>query len=374
MPESPCQEIKLELGERSYKINVGSGLTNDIGRYVSDLSQKKRVFVVTDENVYRKHFTALKGNFKKCEKEVIPYCVPAGEQSKSFENLEHLLNHLLTHHAERSDLLVAFGGGIIGDLTGLAASLLKRGMKFLQIPTTLLAQVDSSVGGKTAINTKFGKNLIGTFYQPQCVIIDTDYLTTLPRRQILAGYAEIIKYGLIYDSGFHEWLDSCATDIISLKDKEVLVAAISRSCEIKATIVQADEREGSLRQILNFGHTFGHALEAENHYRDSLLHGEAVGCGMALATRYSHRLDMISKTSAESVINSLESAGLKTCISELEGGPYKADGLVAKMMQDKKTKEGKTPLILLNEVGEAHIRSDVDLSDVQEFLSKEVNR
>lgn len=374
MPESPCQEINVELGERSYKINVGSGLINDIGLYVNDLSQKKRVFIVTDENVFQKHFNALEENLKKCDIEVIPYCVPAGEQSKTFENLEHLLNHLLKHQAERADLLIAFGGGVIGDLTGLAASLLKRGMTFTQIPTTLLAQVDSSVGGKTAINTKFGKNLIGTFYQPQRVIIDIDYLTTLPKRQILAGFAEIIKYGLIYDSEFHEWLDSCAKDIISLKDKEVLVVAISRSCAIKATIVQADEREGSLRQILNFGHTFGHALEAENRYRDSLLHGEAVGCGMGLATRYSHRLDMISKTSAESVINSLESAGLTTCIRELEGGPYKADGLVARMMQDKKTKEGKTPLILLNEIGEPCIRSDVDLSDVQEFLSKEVNR
>lgn len=364
--------IPVDLGDRSYEIYIGFSLIEEIGTLVSDLIQQPKVYVVTDANVGQRHLASVRQNLESSGIEVIPYSVPAGEKSKSFESLKGLLNHLLEHQAERSDLLIALGGGMVGDLTGLAASLLKRGMNFLQIPTTLLAQVDSSVGGKTAINSDHGKNLIGTFYQPQRVLIDTNFLTTLPRREILAGYAEIVKYGLISDGKFFSWLDSHASHIISLEDHKILVEAITKSCEVKARIIQSDEREGNLRQILNFGHTFGHALEAENQYRDSLLHGEAVGCGMGLATKYSERLGMINEETVNIVINSLNSAGLTTNINTLVGGPYLADSLVRAMGQDKKSKGGRTPLILLNSIGTACIRTDIDMSDVQSFLNDEV--
>lgn len=372
MSGTPPRVITVDLGDRSYEIYVGFGLIEEIGTLISDLLQLPRVFVVTDTNVGKTHLEPVRENLESSRIEVISYSVPAGEKSKSFESLQGLLNHLLEHQAERSDLVIALGGGMVGDLTGLAASLLKRGMNLLQIPTTLLAQVDSSVGGKTAINTDHGKNLIGTFYQPQRVLIDTNFLTTLPRREILAGYAEIVKYGLIRDHTFFSWLDSHASRIISLEDHAILVEAITKSCEYKARIVQSDEREGNVRQILNFGHTFGHALEAENQYSDSLLHGEAVGCGMGLATKYSQRLGMINEETVSVVINSLNSAGLTTNINNLCGGPYVADRLVRAMGQDKKSKGGKTPLILLNSIGTACIRSDIDMSDVQSFMVDEV--
>lgn len=372
MSEISHRVITVDLDDRSYDIYIGSNLISEFGRHVSDHIQNQKLFIVTDETVRNRHLGSLVEHLESEGLQAIPYCVPAGEKTKSFENLQKLLNHLLNHQAERSDLLVAFGGGVVGDLTGLAASLLKRGMKFVQIPTTLLAQVDSSVGGKTAINSQHGKNLIGTFYQPHRVIIDTHFLTTLPARQILAGYAEIVKYGLIYDKNFFNWLDSHAFSIISLVDNNILVEAITRSCEIKANIVRTDEYEGNQRQILNFGHTFGHALEAENSYRDSLLHGEAVGCGMALATKYSQRLGMISEETVKTVIKSLNKAGLTTNIRNLKGGPFRVDRLVRAMAQDKKSKGGNTPLILLNGVGQACIRRDINMSDVQHFLYNEV--
>lgn len=372
MSGSAHRVINVDLGDRSYEIYVGFSLIDEIGNHLENLFQNQRVFVVTDETVQKNHLPTLQARLASLGIRVFSYCVQAGETSKSFDNLRSLLNHLLEHQAERSDLLIAYGGGVVGDLTGLAASLLKRGMNFVQIPTTLLAQVDSSVGGKTAINSAHGKNLIGTFYQPKRVLIDTNYLNTLPKRQILAGYAEIIKYGLIHDDKFFTWLDSHVSSIISLENHKNLVQAITKSCEIKARIVQADEREGNLRQILNFGHTFGHALEAENKYRDSLLHGEAVGCGMALATKFSHRLGMINEETVSTVISSLNRAGLTTEINDLQGGPYRADRLVEAMAQDKKSKGGTTPLILLNGIGTACIRRDIDMSTVQDFLNDEV--
>ncbi len=372
MSGSTPRVINVDLGDRSYEIHVGFNLIDEIGNLLNDLFQNQRVYVVTDETVNKIHFTPLRERLESFGLQVIPYCIPAGETSKSFDNLHRLINHLLDHQAERTDLLIALGGGVVGDLTGLAASLLKRGMSFVQVPTTLLAQVDSSVGGKTAINSAHGKNVVGTFYQPRKVLIDTNYLTTLPRRQILAGYAEIVKYGLIHDDKFFTWLDSHVLSIISLEDHKILVDAITKSCEVKARIVQTDEREGNLRQLLNFGHTFGHALEAENQYRDSLLHGEAVGCGMALATKFSHRLGMINEETVSTVVNSLNTAGLTTRLGNLQGGPYLADRLVHAMAHDKKSKGGNTPLILLKGIGTACIRSDIEMSEVLDFLNGEV--
>lgn len=361
--------VTVPLGDRSYDILVGAGALRYLPDRLSPMLKRPRVFVLTDETVAGLHLDALRACLSDAGISIEAKALPAGEQTKSLTQLEAVLDWLLVGGADRSDVLIALGGGVIGDLAGLAASLMKRGMNFVQIPTTLLAQVDSSVGGKTAINSAHGKNLIGAFYQPQLVIADIDLLKTLPMRQIRAGYAEIVKYGLINDAAFFEWLEANGEDVLALNDA-ALAHAVGHSCAAKADIVAQDERESGVRALLNLGHTFGHALEAANNYGPDLLHGEAVACGMALALAYSQRAGRMDGQEVARALTHMKVAGFTVDIPELAGGPYEAGALVTAMMQDKKARGGKVPLILARGIGKAYVQPDADLDDVSKFLAE----
>jgi len=365
--------VRVELGQRSYDILIGAQLLSRAGQWVRPLVKQSRVFVLSDEVVWGLHGDAFKAGMAASDLTVVEKTLPPGESTKNWTLLGESVDWLLAQGAGRDDVLIAFGGGVIGDLTGLAASLLKRGMQFVQMPTTLLAQVDSSVGGKTAVNSRYGKNLLGAFYQPRLVIADTDMLGTLPQRQRQAGYAEVIKYGLINDRDFLEWLGRQGSKVLEL-DAGSIAKAVAVSCQAKADIVAQDEREGGVRALLNLGHTFGHALEAENGYSGDLLHGEAVGTGMVLALRYSARLGLMTADDAEHGAALIAAGGLTANLAELPGGPYRADALVTAMQQDKKARAGRVPLILAKGLGEAFIYPDADLSDVQAFLQEELQR
>lgn len=365
--------VRVDLAERSYDILIGDKLLARAGDYIAPLTRQPRVFVLSDETVAPLYAGTLEAGLSAAGLTVSLKTVPEGENSKSWDTLGGVLDWLLSAGASRDDVLVALGGGIVGDLTGVAASLMKRGMKFVQIPTTLLAQVDSSVGGKTAVNARQGKNLIGAFYQPQLVLADTSVLSSLPERQRLAGYAEIVKYALIDDPEFFDWLEQNGRGVVAL-EPEALAHAIAVSCEAKARIVSEDERESGVRALLNLGHTFGHALEAANGFKSSLLHGEAVATGMALALRYSVREGLMKGQDASRASALLESAGLVTHLKRLPGGPYPAETLVEAMKQDKKARAGRVPLILARGLGRAFIQPDADLSDVHDFLSEELQQ
>ena len=370
---SDTRQVHVDLGERSYDIRIGDRLIEEAGRHIASLVHQPRVFVLTDETVARLHGNTLTASLEASGLSAIMKAVPPGEPSKSWQVLGEVLDWLLSAGAGRDDVLIALGGGIVGDLTGVAASLMKRGMKFVQVPTTLLAQVDSSVGGKTAVNTRHGKNLLGAFYQPQLVLADTSVLSTLPERERLAGYAEIVKYALIDAPDFFDWLERHGKSVVAL-DPEALGKAVAVSCAAKARIVSQDETEAGVRALLNLGHTFGHALEAANGFRSSLLHGEAVAAGMALALRYSVRQGLMTGQDAERASHLLESAGLATHLKRLPGGPYPADTLIEAMKQDKKARAGRVPLILARGLGRAFIQPDADLSDVRDFLNEELQQ
>jgi len=363
--------VPVSLGERSYDILIGAGLLDDLGEHVAKLTKQKRVFIVSDETVWELYKEQVERALKRSSLETQVHTVAPGEGSKSWKKLGKLLNKLLDDGAGRDDVLVAFGGGVVGDLAGLAASLLKRGMTLVQVPTTLLAQVDSSVGGKTAVNAKHGKNLIGAFYQPKLVLADTALLKTLPHREVRAGYAEVVKYGLIDDAAFTQWLDEHGHAVLALEN-EATSHAVAVSCQAKARIVGRDEHEGGVRALLNFGHTFGHTLEAANGYGPALLHGEAVATGMVLAMRYSARLGFMSQEEAAKGTDILARSGLQTELARLVGGPYEVDELIGAMRQDKKVRAGRVPLILARGIGKAFIHSDADLDDVAAFLSEEL--
>ncbi len=369
-PMAPTRSVRVELGERAYDIEIGAGLIARTGALLAPIAGTGRVFIVTDETVAALHLSALEVSLQTAGLKADTRAIPAGEASKSMASLEGILDWLIDAGASRDDVLIAFGGGVVGDLTGLGAALMKRGMQFVQVPTTLLAQVDSSVGGKTAINTPHGKNLIGAFYQPRLVIADTDMLATLPKRELQAGYAEIIKYGLIDDPDFFEWLEQNGPRVTAL-EPDAITEAVAKSCAAKARIVAMDEREGGVRALLNLGHTFGHALEAANGYGPELLHGEAVGTGMALALRYSARLGLMDGQDAERAVRAIAASGLKTDITALEGGPYQAPALVDYMRQDKKVRASKVPLILARGLGAAFIYDEADLADLSAFLTEE---
>ena len=364
------QLIRVDLGPRSYDIHIGAGLLGSAAERIGPFLGRARTFIVTDEIVAGLHLGTLVADLNAASIETITHTLPVGESSKSFEALEALLGWLISHGANRDDVIIALGGGVIGDLTGLAAALMKRGMKFVQMPTTLLAQVDSSVGGKTAVNTSQGKNLVGTFYQPVLVLADTDVLATLPGRQLRAGFAEIIKYGLINDLQFFEKLETSTDDVLAL-DPVAITEAVAHSCRTKAGIVARDEREGGVRALLNLGHTFGHALEAANGFAPNLLHGEAVGMGMALALRYSARIGLMSEDDAGRGSRAIAASGLVTKIADLDGGPYQSEQLVGYMKQDKKARGDSVPLILARGIGEAFIHPVADLADVHLFLKEE---
>lgn len=359
--------VRVELGSRSYEIEIGAGLLAQLPARLKPFLKRERVFVLSDATVWDLHGAALRAPLEAAGLSVNVRRIPAGEASKNWNELTGTLDWLLDGEAGRDDVLLAFGGGVVGDLTGLAASLLKRGMQFVQIPTTILAQVDSSVGGKTAINTTHGKNLIGAFYQPRLVLADLDVLATLPRREILAGYAEVLKYGFIDDPAFLDWLGDNGPAIVGL-DPAPLAEAIAVSCEAKARIVAEDEQEGGVRALLNLGHTFGHAIEKLNNYTSDVLHGEAVGTGMALALRYSARLGLITPHEAETGCALIARSGLETDLYAMPGGPYTAPALADAMRQDKKARANNLPLILVKGLGHAFIHPNADMADVEAFL------
>lgn len=352
----------VELGDRSYPIHIGPGLLNQVQELVPMDLASRRLFILYDRNVEghaRRLSMALPG-------EAEMKSVDGGEQAKSYGRLENILEWLLENRVDRSSVLFVVGGGVIGDLGGFAASIVLRGIPFIQIPTTLLAQVDSSVGGKTGINTPQGKNLVGSFYQPAAVLCDTDTLHTLPVRELRAGYAEIVKYGLLGSFDFYEWLEKHGSDVLSLQ-KDALIHAIETGCRMKAHIVGEDEREqtGGDRALLNLGHTFGHALEAAARYDGRLLHGEAVSIGMVLAFRLCAKMGLCLGQDAVRMEQHLKSCGLKTEISHIDPVlEQNAREIVRLMYHDKKASGGRIGFILVRGIGRAFQSVDVDMADV----------
>lgn len=354
------KSLVLDLGDRSYPIFIGERLLGD-NAYFSDLLKSRRVAVISDETVASLYLDRLRAAVP--EKEITTVILPPGEASKSFPTLEKLIGRLLESGLDRSSTLVALGGGVIGDVTGFAAACYQRGINFIQVPTSLLAQVDSSVGGKTGINHALGKNMIGAFHQPVGVIIDLDTLRSLPDNQITAGIAEIIKYGLIISEDFFIWLEANVTDLKKLVP-QTLAHAIYHSCRIKSEIVAKDEHEThGHRMLLNFGHTFGHAIETGLGY-GRWLHGEAVGCGMALALKLSQKRGLISAADTTRVVRLIEQAGLPARLPEA----LPAERLMALMRHDKKNVEGKHRFILLEKIGKAFVCDDVSAAELREVL------
>lgn len=362
--------IPVALGERSYEVLVAPGSLQHAATHIGGRLARGRAVIVTDAHVATTQLPVLTASLEVAGIACHPIILPAGEATKSWSHLSGLCDQLLTLGVERSDQIIALGGGVIGDLTGFAASIIKRGCHFIQIPTTLLSQVDSSVGGKTAINTAAGKNLVGAFHQPSFVLIDPDTLDTLPVREVAAGYAEVVKYGLIDNRAFFEWCEGNGSALLS-GDSAARNHAIATSVAAKAAIVADDERETSGRRaLLNLGHTFGHALEAETGYSDRLLHGEAVAAGMALAFRFSVARGLCSGQDAERVAAHLRSVGLP---DGLAAAGVSADGatLAAHMAHDKKASGGKVPFLLAHGIGETFLAKDVNLDDVARFLDGE---
>ena len=361
------RKVTVDLGDRKYDILVGQGLIANAAAHLKPLLRRQRVAIVTDDAVAVLHLPVLEKSLDASSIRHSAIILPQGEGTKNFAELEKLTEWLLGESIERGDLIIALGGGVIGDLTGFAASILRRGVDFAQIPTTLLSQVDSSVGGKTGINTRHGKNLAGAFHQPRLVLADTDALETLPMREFLAGYAEVVKYGLIGDRDFFDWLDG-NLDRLKQGDIDARIHAIVKSCEAKAAIVAADEREGGVRALLNLGHTFGHALEAATGFSQRLVHGEGVAVGMALAFELSARLGVCPGQDAARVRNHLQRAGLPFRLADVPGGLPDADTLISLMGQDKKVVDGKLTFILARGIGEAFITRDVDTAALRELL------
>ena len=360
--------VTVGLGEQSYEIVIEPGALRSARDHLHPYIRGNKAIVVTERNVSRHVLPKLLKGFDGIQVETIT--LDPGEGTKSWESLARLCDALLSAGVERNDHIIALGGGVIGDLTGFAAAIVKRGCHFIQIPTTLLAQVDSSVGGKTAINSGAGKNMIGAFHQPAIVLIDPEVLDTLPVREMRAGYAEVLKYGLISNFEFFEWCEANAESVLAA-NRASQVKAIETSVRAKASIVEADERETrDLRALLNLGHTFGHALEAETGFSDRLLHGEAVAVGMALAFRFSAKLGLCSLQDAERVVAHLRSIGLPDCLS-VAGIDATGETLVKHMMHDKKMSGGTLPFILARGIGQAYVDKSVSLDDVATFLDAE---
>lgn len=371
MSQNSRRTVVVSLAERSYDVLIGPGLLSEAGKLIAARLGKVKCGIVTDENVAHHHLMALEESLGAAGLVAKTIILKPGEATKSFRELAPLCERLLEMGLERGDIVVPFGGGVIGDLAGFAAGILRRGVRFVQVPTSLLAQVDSSVGGKTGINTPQGKNLIGVFHQPSLVIADTDVLTTLPTREMRAGYAEVAKYGLLGDAAFFGWLETNWQAVFA-NGGPPLTHAIETSVKAKAAIVTRDETETGDRALLNLGHTFGHALESWTGYSDRLLHGEGVAIGMAQAFRFSEDLALCAPGTAARVARHLKSAGLPTRISDIPGSRADADQLLRLMGQDKKVKDGKLTFILVRGIGEAYITRDVPPEKVRAFLLKEI--
>jgi 3-dehydroquinate synthase len=362
--------VKVALGDRTYDIVIGRRLLVSLGTRIAALRPGAKVAIVTDEAVARLHLAPAEAALKAAGLVSSRVIVGQGETSKCFATFERVCEELIAARIERGDLVVALGGGVIGDLAGFAAAVVRRGLDYVQVPTSLLAQVDSSVGGKTAINSKQGKNLIGAFHQPILVVADTALLDTLPPREFRAGYAEVAKYGLLGDAAFFHWLEANARDVFA--GGPAREHAIAVCCRMKAEIVARDERETGERALLNLGHTFGHAVEAAAGFSDRLLHGEAVALGTALAFAFSARRGLVSPADVERVIRHLASVGLPTRLSDVPGGVPDADRLMKLIAQDKKVRRGKLIFILVRGIGTAFVASDVDADDVQSFLAEKL--
>lgn len=361
--------VTVSLGDRSYPIHIEAGLLPRAAEFLAPVSRGRRMAIVTDENVLP-HLATLQASLTAAGVESEAIVLPPGEKTKSWAMLQHVCDRLLELGIERSDHVIALGGGVIGDLVGFACSIVKRGCRFVQIPTTLLAQVDSSVGGKTAINTAAGKNLIGAFHQPAMVLIDPDVLDTLSARHVRAGYAEVVKYGLIDDFAFFEWCEANAPALLA-GDADARIHAIAHSVAAKARIVAADEHEtNGIRALLNLGHTFGHALEAEAGFSDRLLHGEGVAAGCALAFRYSVRKGICERQDAERVAAHLRAVGLPDRLAAA-GIDAPSATLVDHMKHDKKMAAGTLPFLLAKGIGRTYLDKTVDLADVTAFLDAE---
>ena len=367
---TPVETLSVALGERSYDLRVGQGLVGNAGALLRDVLARPRAVIVTDQRVAALHLPALNQSLDQAGIEHQAVVLPPGEASKSFGQLETLLDRLLEAKVERHDTILALGGGVIGDLAGFAASVLRRGIDFVQLPTTLLAQVDSSVGGKTGINTRHGKNLFGSFHQPRLVLADVGVLDTLPRRELLAGYAEVVKYGLLGDATFFAWLERHGQALVE-GNMAARREAVAVSCRAKAAIVGRDEHETGERALLNLGHTFGHALEAEHGFSDRLLHGEAVAIGMVLAFELSEALGQCPGQDVERVRRHLAMVGLPTSPAATQVG-ISAGRLYAHMLQDKKVRDGRTTFILVRGIGQAFISREVAERDVLRVLEREL--
>jgi shikimate kinase/3-dehydroquinate synthase len=366
------ENVRVSLGARSYDILIGAGLLAKAGEKIAAVAPGAACAIVTDANVARLHLPALEDSLKAAGVRYTNIVVEPGEGSKSLSVFGRVCEEAISARIERRDVIVALGGGVVGDLSGYVAASLRRGARFVQIPTTLLAQVDSSVGGKTGINSPQGKNLIGAFHQPSLVLADVDTLTTLPPREFRAGYAEIVKYGLIGDRRFFEWLEADGDAVFHGKAEQI--CAIAVSCESKAAIVARDETEQGDRALLNLGHTFGHAFERLVNYDNArLVHGEGVAIGLALALRFSRRLGLCDELDALRVERHLSSLRLPTRISDIPGADFTADAIMDAMYQDKKVERGALTFILLRGIGSAFVSKSVDPSDAREFLKSELS-
>ncbi len=365
--------IHVALGGRAYDIFIGGGLLQEAGKHIARVAPGAACAIVTDENVARLHLATLQKSLDDAGLRHTTIVVAPGEGSKSLATYGRVCDDVLAAKIERRDLIVAFGGGVVGDLAGFVAASVRRGSRFVQIPTTLLSQVDSSVGGKTGINSPHGKNLIGAFHQPALVLADVDVLQTLPPREMRAGYAEVVKYGLIRDARFFDWLEADAEAIFHSRPEQICAVAVS--CETKAEIVARDETEQGDRALLNLGHTFGHAFERLADYDSGrLVHGEGVAIGIACAARFSARLGLCEAAIAERVARHLKSVGLPTEIRDIPGWRDDAQAILDAMYQDKKVERGALTFILMRAIGDAFIAKSIDAGDVKSFLETELVR
>lgn len=361
------QTVSVPLPGRSYDILIGSGLLAMAGKHIATITPRRRIAIVTETRVAALHLRTLEAGLQAEGFVFSVFTLPAGEATKSWKHLQDVTEWLLAERIERDDIVIAFGGGVIGDLVGFAAAILRRGVKFIQIPTTLLAQVDSSVGGKTGINSPHGKNLVGAFHQPGLVLADIDLLKTLSDRDFRSGYAEVVKYGLLGDAVFFEWLEGQG-DAIAAGDASAWASAVKRSCEMKAEIVLRDETERGDRALLNLGHTFGHALEAATGYSERLLHGEGVSIGCVLAAELSVQLGLASQEIPSRVAQHFEAMGMARSLADIAGDLPDADGLIDLMRQDKKVQDGKLTFIVLQDIGVAKVKRDVPIDALRDVL------
>jgi 3-dehydroquinate synthase len=363
--------VNVALGDRAYDIVIGRGVLATLGTRVAALKPGAKAAIVTDETVGKLYLAATRKSLADAGIDATDIVVPPGESSKSFPVLEKVCDGLIDARIERSDVVIALGGGVVGDLAGFAASIVRRGVDYVQVPTSLLAQVDSSVGGKTAIDTSHGKNLVGAFYQPILVVADTQVLDTLSPREFRSGYAEVAKYGLLGDAAFFAWLEANAKDVFA--GGPAREHAIAVSCRMKAEIVARDERENGDRALLNLGHTFGHAFEAAAGFSGRLLHGEAVALGTSMAMEFSARHQLLPMTEADRAIRHLAAVGLPTKTSQVEGGVPGIDVLMDLIAQDKKVKRGKLTFILARGIGQAFVAPDVDPNSVRSFIAEKIS-